>query len=942
MARSTRMKQANNWWSLLRVIIGSLSIVFGGLVAAAQTFSASITGTATDSSGAVIGGAKVDLINVDTKDVREKITGGSGAYDFQNLLPGTYKLSVSANGFKDFVKTGLILRANTAASVDSKLQIGNASEQVVVSADTVLVDTETPNNSVTMDNVLIENLPNSSRNPLNFVFDLAGTTESQGETSRSTTFDQQASAFGINGGRTAESEILIDGAPSTALDWGGLIVSPIQDSVQEQQVVQNEYDAQYDRGGEGVVTLITKSGSDRFHGEVYDYFRNSALDANNWTNNFYGSPKSLFHRNQFGANIGGPIWRKQHLYFFGGYEGLRQPGNQGITQFTVPTDAERKGDFSQAYLPNGTLAKIYNPFTTRLVTDASGNSYYTRDPFPGNVIPAGFDPVGLKILSLYPEPNQPGTGVDQEQNFSATGPDNTTNDKFDARIDWAQSAKHRIFGRVSDRVRQNETPGCLFCNGADNNANNDDHAIQIALNDTITPTQNWVIDMYGAYSRWFEGQSSIGLGVANLSNIGLSPSLSQANLLPLVNAGNFATLGSTYSSFNRYIRYSSTGILNLTREFHAHTLKFGANIDISLLNIRQDAPLGLDFSQDQTSCDPNPDDPSGPCKVQLGLGLSGHPIASLLLGVGSGGSSNYNMDPALSQHAYGAYFQDNWRATPRLTVYAGLRYENQRPGTERHNRAAYFDTTAVNSLSKAYGSTVLGAFEYVGVDGRDRYLWQPDNMNFSPRLGLAYKVSDRLVARAGAGIYYAPTSAMLGYDFPGQFPGFTAQTPWVPTQNNQGYIPGNLVSNPFPNGLEQPTGSALGDQTLIGIGAGQVWVKGPHPVGSLYQWSGDLQYQVSSHSVAEIGYTGVRGRRLLYGNPNLDIDQLPTPLLSQGDRLNDVVANPYYGVITDPNSFLSGPTVSRNSLLRPFPAFGYIQETRSTPGARSQFDSTLR
>ncbi len=922
-----------------------LLLTLAGHPALAQTFSASITGTVSDPSGAVVGGATIKLTNVETKDLRVKVTTDRGAYDFQNLLPGTYQLAASAPGFKEAVKTGLALRANIAANVDMQLQIGDAQDQVVVSANTVLVDTETPNNSITMDQVLIEGLPNSTRNPLNFVFDLAGTTEAQGGlTSRSQTFDQTASAFGINGGRSAEAEILIDGAPSTAIDWGGLVVSPIQDSIQEQQVVQNEYDAEYHGGGEGVVTLVTKNGGQQYHAEIYDYFRNSALDANTWSNKNVNpadgpiTPRPNFHRNQFGGNISGPIWRSHHLFFFGGYEGLRQPGSLGRQLFTVPTALERQGDFSQTYLANGSLDVIYNPYTTTQVTDSAGNTYYTRTPYPGNKLPGGLDPVGQKLVNLYPLPNLPGTGPNHLNNFAASAPNNTSNDKFDARVDWAQSEKNRIFVRVSDRVRENQTPGCIFCNGADSISGNDDHAFQVALNDTITPSANWVVDIYGATSRWWEGQQSVGYGVADLSAIGLPVSDSQAPVLPLVSAGQYSGQGTSFSTYQRYVRYISTGMINISRELHAHTLKFGFNYDVGMINIRQDNPASFSFANDQTACDPGPT-AGGPCQANIGTTSSGNPIASMLLGVGSGGGTNFNMDPAMSQHSFGLYLQDNWRATRNLTIYAGLRYENQRPATERHNRVAYFDPNAVNSLSAAYGSTVRGAFEYAGVDGRSRSEWEPDNLNFSPRLGLAYKLSQNAVARIGSGIFYTPTSAMLGYDGGGQSPGYTSQTPWVATQGLQGYVPANLVSNPFPNGLVQPTGNAAGDQTLVGIGAGQVWLKGPHPVGVLYQWSADLQIQVTSHSVFEMGYTGVRGRRLLYGNPNLDLDQLPTADLALGPALTDQVPNPFYGVITDPNSYLSGPTVQRNSLLRPFPAFGYLQLTRSTPGARSQFDA---
>jgi hypothetical protein len=306
------------------------------------------------------------------------------------------------------------------------------------------------------------------------------------------------------------------------------------------------------------------------------------------------------------------------------------------------------------------------------------------------------------------------------------------------------------------------------------------------------------------------------------------------------------------------------------------------------------------------------------------------------MGTGNG-YANFNMDPAMSLHSFGMYLQDNWRATPKLTVSAGLRYENQRPATERHNRLAYFDKTAVNPISVPFGSNLPGAFEYASVDGRSRYAWEPDNLNFAPRLGLAYQITDRLVVRAGSGIFYGPASAMVSYDNPGEFPGYTSQTNWVGSQN--GYTPTNLVSNPFPGGPNQPTGNTLGPLTLVGNGASQIWPKGPHPIGQIYEWSMDIQYQVSPHSVAEIGYTGVRGRKLLFGNPNFDLDQLPTADLSLGQRLNDQVPNPFYGIITDPTSYLSTPTVARNQLLRPYPEYTYLVQTRSLPGARSQFDA---
>src|SRR3954447_1961443 len=281
----------------------------------AQTFSASVAGTITDPSGSAVVGAKVHLRNMGTNDTRDARSNSTGAYKFDNLLPGTYEISAEASGFKKHVQSNMILRASTAATVNVALAVGSSEQSVQVTAEAVLLDTESATNLVTMDSHLIESLPNSYRNPLNFVFALAGTTEAQsGQTTRSGSFDQNGSQFGLNGGRIGNEQILIDGAPSTAVDWGGLFVAPNQDAIQEQQVAPNVYDAQYERSGAGVVTLITKSGTNSYHGSVYDYFRNSALDANNWSNGLTNpvTPKNLFHRNQFGATFGGHIPGSHH------------------------------------------------------------------------------------------------------------------------------------------------------------------------------------------------------------------------------------------------------------------------------------------------------------------------------------------------------------------------------------------------------------------------------------------------------------------------------------------------------------------------------------------------------------------------------------------------------------------------------------------------------
>ncbi len=325
----------------------------------------------------------------------------------------------------------------------------------------------------------------------------------------------------------------------------------------------------------------------------------------------------------------------------------------------------------------------------------------------------------------------------------------------------------------------------------------------------------------------------------------------------------------------------------------------------------------------------------------------------MLLGTGSGGGQSINIDPAMSLHSYGAYIQDQWHVNPRLTVNVGVRYENQRPATERFDRLMYFNLGVPNpigdmasplyggeTINQVFGRTLTGGFEYAETNGNGRYAWPPNNLDFAPRAGIALKLTDKLVARVGAGIFYLPPSAMISFDNPGQFYGFSSSTSYNALTNN-GYTPSVLVDNPFPSGINQPQGSSQGVMTLVGNGLGQIWPYAPHPTPYSEDWSFDLQYQASAHSVFELGYSGNRGRKLLYGNPNLDADQLNPQYLSLGSQLDSQVPNPFAGV-ADPSTYLGSPnttTIAYNELLRPFPQFTYLQWTRSLPGARSSFNA---
>jgi hypothetical protein len=692
---------------------------------AGQTFMGSLAGTVTDPSGGGIPGASVQLRNANTNDVRSTTSGASGAYEFTNLLPGTWEITVEAKGFKRLVRSEMVLRAGTAATFDPVLDVGATQETVQVTGAAVLLDTESANHSVTLESRLVTQLPTSTRSPLNFVFALAGTTEAQGGmTSRSSNTDQMFSMFGLQGGRSGNAQILLDGAAATAPDWGGLMVSPTIDSVQEMQVIQNTYDAQYGKSGAGVVTLVSKGGSNSFHGGAYDFLRNDNLDANTWSNNKAGVRRGEFKRNQFGGFLGGPILRRAKLFFFGSYEGLREPRTDSSGFWTVPTEMERRGDFSQSRNENGSPVVIYNPFTTRRVGDT-----YTRDPFPGNVIPQNLiNSVGSNMADLYPLPNRPGQGPNAINNFFAQGRSTVVNDKVDWRIDWAQNEKHRLFGRVSQRIRQNGDNACFICNGADPAYRTFNPGFQVTINDTITPGPAWVINVLAGASRWQEGQTSLAYGVISPGSLGLNPADYQAPVMPTIAADNFTGIGN--NGVRRLTRYYHTAQANISRQLSSHTLKFGGNFDITMINNLDQISGSYSFGRALTGCD-TPEG-GGNCVAPLaGTPTSGHGIASLLLGVG-GGNVQLRPDKAMTMLFFGGYVQDTWRVTRRLTLNLGLRYENQRPATERYNRISYFDPNVPSPISDQVklGRPIVGGVLY--TDSDNRLAWPADNKNLRP------------------------------------------------------------------------------------------------------------------------------------------------------------------------------------------------------------------
>ena len=898
-----------------------------------QAFTASVTGLVTDPNQAAVPRANVQLRNTSTQEVRQTVSSGDGRFVVSQVIPGEYTLTVEAAGFKKFSSGKVTLRANQAAEINAAMVLGQVTETIEVSAAAAQLDTQSANQSVTLTRDQILNLPSNARNPFVSVHAIAGVTSMSVAQSNNTS-DQNMARIAFNGGRDMSGLVLVDGIPATAGDWGGLLASPSIESVQEVQVSRNSYDAEFGKSGGGVVSVVSKGGSNDFHGSVFNFLRNDNLDANAWANNRVGRPKVEFKRNQFGANLSGPLWKAKSLFFLATYEGLKQ-GSPATTTATVPTDLQRAGNFSQTLNNDGSLSAIFDPFSVQTAGGAT-----TRTPFPGNILPrTRWDAVGAKVLELYPKANSAPTSViTQANNFFGAGNSVTNNFRWDGRLDWAKSEKWRMYGRVTYAEQQGITPR-FYGTGGDTGSEGTSPRYHATWANTFVPNPNWVINVTVDSGRWREESIPVTLvdGVLG-TNIGLPASLvSQMDSphLPQFNIQGFA--GISNGRILNFPRRTDNLQVNNTRELGRHSVKFGGNVENAYLNSIDVRSADFAFDRGMTS---------GP-NAAVSSATSGSGLASLLLGTGigaaatgaTGGVTAVNnaitnrVQPAPVIRYYGLYVQDTWRVNNRLTLNFGMRYEQQRPRTERYNRYNYFDYDAANPLSQQTGLSLKGGLKF--VDGNSRGQTQLDSADWAPRFGFSYKVTNRIVARGGYGIFYlqACCNALQGGPAAGT-DGFTVTSNWVTSRGGDGITPQDLLSNPFPNGLNKPVGGSRG--LLTQTGGDVTAVQRGRDTGYSQNASLDLQFDLGRGSIFEAGYSGSQGRKLnLGGLPN--VNQLPSSALSLGNALNEQVTNPFFG--TFPNGVLSGRTVPRHRLLRPYPQFVTVELSGDTPGAGSSFHS---
>ncbi len=743
----------------------------------------------------------------------------------------------------------------------------------------------------------------------------------------------------FGGGRFGTTAYLLDGHWDSANDWDAPIWVPGVDETQEMKIQTTTFSAQYGWSTGNVVNVVTKGGTSSFHGDAWEFLRNSAMDANTFFNDAAGLAKPAFRRNQFGFTFGGPLDiprispQRDKTFFFLSYEGNRE-STPATAIDTVPTAAFRQGDFSAllgSQIGTDCLGRpvlsgqLYNPFTTRNVTAGQVDpvtgvtascSGKIRDPFAGNAIPASMiDSVAKNLSQYWPNP----TSSALFSNFAATGPLGVGYDRGNLRIDHNIGDKSRMFARFSlEREFKTEFPPLYGANdvggpGALRGENRGDAGAGYVR--TINPTT--VLTVTGGWNRWLETLVPQGRGFVQ-SSVGLPSYLdSIAPFFPGIGISGTSGLGSGSGVFNpREVRSVAA---DLTKIHGSHTMLAGFMfVSHQTPNEYQNQPtfgFGANMTQGPDPTAANP---------QTGWGY-----ASFLLGTGNGGGITVNADSVNSNEWYGLYFQDNWKATRKLTLDLGLRYEYQTAVSERFNRNAWFDFTDANPISSAVGFNVPGHLVYEGGARHGLYQVQPDN--FAPRIALAYNAAKNLVMRAGFGIFYTPAIEIGGYQGLDLY-GFTQTTPYVGTVD--GITPVNLLSNPFPGGLIQPPGKSQGALTNVGLGIDAV--AGYRPTPYVEQWTYGLQYQITPNNMIEAAYVGNHGVKLTFGG--LPGDQLNPQYLSMGNALFNPVANPFYGHIAASACGLNEPTVPQAQLLLPYPEYCGVNLVQN-PGASSSYNA---
>ena len=953
-----------------------LAVWAAGGTALAQEVRATIGGRVTDAQGAIVPNATVVVTSEDTDVQRQTSSNNQGNWTVEFLLPGHYKFSITAPGFKTENRTGIDLRSADSKQFDVRLEVGATSQSVDVVAETPLIDTTAATSGTVITTEELRELPSSSH-----VATLLATLspgviaqDQNGNPARMWSY-LAGSQFTADGGRnnTLSNNFQLDGMPNTQ-HGGNVSFIPPTDSLQEFNVQTNAYDANIGRQAGATINMQTRSGTKKYHGTLYEWNQNNMLNANLFQTNLVGGVVPPVHVNEWGGTFGGPVFipkiyhgREKTFFFFAYDDTWNQDPRPGSTR-SMPSELERKGDFSQSFTTQaGTRfpIQVYDPLSIAGGCATQTTTGCNRTLFPGNVIPSNrLDPIAQNILKYVPLGNTASDGTSNDSNNFVSSA--TRQDKFpviSTRIDQNWNNDHHSFLTVR-WSHLHEFIDDFFHNPA--TGNYQERIPENAGFDhvwTMSPTK--VLDLRLSASRFGQPNYDTGSGF-DMTTLGFSKTfageLVKASFPRITGvAGDFGTNQAGTYYFNNYYTLAA----NLTHVHGNHTMQYGAEYWVL-----QDADGGIGVQPDFDFNNSNWTRQNNLTSGGTGVGSS---LAAFMLGMPNGGNEPVNANGFYSQRFVALHFQDNWRVTSRLTVNLGLRWDFETPVTERYNRlTSEFDLSQTNPVSgaaqAAYAAIlsasanasntgvqllqqvlpasafkVPGVMLFAGVNGQTRGFSQPDTHEWQPRGGFAYQLDSKTVLRGGFGRF-----VQSSYERGGQN-GFSQTTNLTATIDN--YVTAlDTLSNPFRSGILTPTGASLGPLTNLGNG---VDFNDPHP-GRFHSWeySLHLQRQVKSW-LFEVGYShnktyGIYQSRQQdnpplalwqkYNGPQFDSTGRPLATL----LWNQTVPNPFFhlaGLNTNASIYTS-TTTSVNRLLAGDPLLGVIS-MNDMPLGSNQFDAML-
>ena len=844
------------------------ALVFFTTAVFAQRDTASLVGQVLDPSGAAIASAEIAAVDIDTDFTYHAQSDTAGEWTISPVRIGKYRISISAKGFKTAVAGPITLDVQQRQRINVSLEVGQVSETVEVTGTAPLLETETSERGQVISSETMVGLPLNGRNPVQLAQLTAGVTVSEPGAR-----DEAGYGFSANGSRSLQNNFLLDGIDNNSnlpdlLNEANYVVMPSVDALQEFKVDTNSYGAQFGRATGAVVNATLRSGTNEFHGVLYEFLRNQHLDARN----FFDATIPPYHQNQFGATLGGPIIRDK-LFFFTDYEGLRIRQGQTDTSL-VPTAAQRSGDFSNQLnlsSPTGVLDCNGQPtyagelFDTKLtqVSAASPTGYcgvpfgYDANGNPSNVIPPSkMDPLGVKLSQLYPLPNANGLGYNYLLNPSLV--DNRN--QGDVRVDQIFSAKDSAFYRFSisqePSIIPSPLPG-LADGGGFFTGIQQVNGYSIAISETHIFSPTRVNELRLGYNRLhtyrfqFNYNQNVS-GTVGFPGVPYAPGTDNGGL-PQLTFSDVANLGSpTYLPSNE-IQNTYSVADTFTFISGKHTWKFGGEFRPEEFTIFQPAdPRGsMSFGTVYTD--------------NAGLpGTGGSGFASLLTGQPDGGLINNLNNIDYLRHNFALFAQDDWRVTPKLTLNLGLRYEYFSPVYEKFNAQANFNPTTgqldIPSNSNVSLTPTLASILPVNHNASDALVHKDWN-NFGPRVGLAYQVAPKLVVRSAFGVFFnGAENGPYSNPSPGfNPPYFVSQTfaaPCsLPSYNPAAQdcsVPG--ISNLF-QGFPASSLTDPNTPTLFSIDPG---IETPY----VMQWHATVQYQAGPSTLFEMAYVGSKGTKL--------------------------------------------------------------------------------